>query len=246
MKVIGAGLPRTATLTQKVALEMLGVGPCYHMVNVLTDLTQTDLWRDALEGRPDWDRLLGGFESTVDWPGGFFYREILEAYPEAKVLLSVRDPSGWERSMRDTVWGTYFGDITIGHLSRGLETIDGPWRNYIELMTQLLWEGRGTLRQDHQSREGLMAAFEAHTEDVRRNVPADKLLVWQPSDGWEPLCAFLEVDVPATPIPHLNDSATYKSRLIEMSLTKFDLWWKAEQSANGDTAAPAAAPAAVD
>src|SRR5438067_6231148 len=103
MKVIGAGLPRTATLTQKVALEMLGVGPCYHMVNVLSDLTLADDWRDALEGRADWDKLLGGFESTVDWPGGFFYRELLDAYPDAKVLLSVRDPAAWEHSMRDTV-----------------------------------------------------------------------------------------------------------------------------------------------
>jgi hypothetical protein len=243
MKVIGAGLPRTATLTQKVVLEMLGFGPTYHMVNVLMDLNQTDLWRDALEGRPDWDGLLGGFESTVDWPGGFFYKELLEYYPDAKVLLSVRDAGAWEKSMRDTVWGTYYGDITIGHLSRGLETIDEPWRDYIELMTQLLWDGTGTLRKDHQTREGLMAAFEAHTEDVKRNVPADKLLVWAPSDGWEPLCEFLEVDVPESPIPHLNDSATYKSRIIDMSLAKFDKWWKAQQSQDGASAA--AAPAAA-
>ncbi len=242
MKLIGAGLPRTATLTQKVVLEMLGFGPCYHMVNVLSDLSLTDLWRDALEGRPDWDRLLGDSESTVDWPGGFFYRELMEAYPDAKVLLSVRDAGAWEKSMRDTVWGTYYGDITIGHLSRGLETIDEPWRDYIELMTQLLWEGRGTLRKDHQTREGLMAAFEAHTADVKQNVPPEKLLVWQPNDGWDPLCEFLEVDVPATPIPHLNDSSTYTSRIIEMSLTKFDRWWKQQQAQDGaGSAAPAAA-----
>jgi hypothetical protein len=243
MKVIGAGLPRTATLTQKVVLEMLGFGPCYHMVNVLGDLNLVDDWRDAYEGRGDWEKLLGGFESTVDWPGGFFYRELMEAYPDAKVLLSVRDAGAWEQSMRDTVWGTYYGDITIGHLSRGLTTIDEPWHDYIGLMTRLLWTERGTLREGHETREGMMAAFEAHTEDVKRNVPADKLLAWQPSDGWEPLCAFLEVDVPATPIPHLNDSATYTSRIIDMSLSKFDIWWKAEQSANG-SAASAPAPAA--
>jgi hypothetical protein len=85
-----------------------------------------------------------------------------------------------------------------------------------------------------------MAAFEAHTEDVKQNVPPEKLLVWQPKDGWEPLCEFLEVDVPATPIPHLNDSSTYTSRIIEMSLTKFDRWWKQQQSEDG---AGAAAPA---
>jgi hypothetical protein len=245
MKVIGAGLPRTATLTQKVALEMLGVGPCYHMVNVLSDLQLVDLWRDAYEGRADWERILGGFESTVDWPGGFFYRELMDAYPDAKVLLSVRDPAAWEKSMRDTVWGTYFGDITIGHLSRGLTTIDPPWSDYIELMTKLLWEDRGTLRDGHRDRDGLIAAFELHTEDVKRHVPAEKLLVWDATDGWEPLCEFLEVDVPATPIPHLNDSATYKSRIIEMSLGKFGQWWEQQQSANGAGAA-SPAPAAAE
>src|SRR4030088_835130 len=110
MKLIGAGLPRTATLTQKVALEMLGIGPCYHMVNVLGDLDLVPLWQDALEGRPDWERIFEGHQSTVDWPGGFFYRELIEAYPDAKVLLSVRDPEAWERSMRDTVWGVVWGD----------------------------------------------------------------------------------------------------------------------------------------
>src|SRR5205807_741551 len=97
MKVIGAGLPRTATLTQKVALEMLGQGPCYHMVNVLADLDLVPLWRAAYDGNADWDRIFDGFESTVDWPGGFFYRELMDRYPEAKVLLSVRDPEAWER-----------------------------------------------------------------------------------------------------------------------------------------------------
>src|SRR5579859_1437865 len=109
MKLIGAGLPRTGTLSQKVALEMLGVGPCYHMVNVLADLDLAALWRQALDGRADWDRVFAGFAATVDWPGAFFYRELMEAYPEAKVLLSVRRGESWERSMRDTIWGIFYG-----------------------------------------------------------------------------------------------------------------------------------------
>src|SRR5436853_7037668 len=102
MKLIGAGLPRTGTLSQKVALEMLGLGPCYHMVNVLGDLDQAEGWRRALEGQGPWDEIFDGFQSTVDWPGSFFYKELVEAYPDAKVLLSVRDPEAWTRSMRDT------------------------------------------------------------------------------------------------------------------------------------------------
>src|SRR6478752_4325732 len=72
MKVIGAGMPRTGTLTQKMALEMLGFGPCYHMVDVLADLTQATLWERALDGDPQWPTIFEGFHSTVDWPGGYF------------------------------------------------------------------------------------------------------------------------------------------------------------------------------
>ena len=92
MKVIGAGLPRTGTLSQKVALEMLGFGPCYHMVNVLTELPLAEQWAGAMEEPADWDAIFGEHESTVDWPGSFFYRELADAYPDAKVVLSIRDP----------------------------------------------------------------------------------------------------------------------------------------------------------
>ena len=92
MKLIGAGMPRTGTLTQKVALEMIGLGPCYHMVDVLADLEQAPLWERALDGNAPWSEIFAGFNSTVDWPGGYFYRELIDVYPEAKVLLSVREP----------------------------------------------------------------------------------------------------------------------------------------------------------
>src|SRR5271167_2229314 len=83
MKLIGAGMPRTGTLTQKMALEMLGLGPCYHMVDVLADLDQAALWERALDGDGPWEEIFSGFQSTVDWPGGFFYRELIDVYPEA-------------------------------------------------------------------------------------------------------------------------------------------------------------------
>src|SRR5579884_1658098 len=117
MKVIGAGMPRTGTLTQKVALEMLGLGPCYHMVDVLADREQASLWEQALDGEGPWERIFAGYQSTVDWPGGYFYAELAERYPEAKVLLSVRDPAAWERSMRQTVWSVRHGESLIRLLS---------------------------------------------------------------------------------------------------------------------------------
>jgi Sulfotransferase domain len=224
MKVIGVGLPRTATLTQKVALEMLGFGPCYHMVNVLADLKLVPLWRDALEGRPDWERIFDGFEATVDWPGGFFYRELARRYPDAKLVLSVRDPEAWERSMRSTVWGVYHGDSLIRHLSSAAAAVDPEWQAYLELMNGMLWEGRGTLATRHQDHDGLIDATRGHTDAVRQAIAPERLLVWDATEGWDPLCAFLGVDVPAAPLPRLNDSESFAERVVDMSLGTLNAW----------------------
>ena len=144
MKLIGAGLPRTGTLSQKVALEMLGFGPCYHMVNVLGDLDEAQVWRRALDGEQPWDEIFEGFESTVDWPGSFFYKELIDYYPDARSLLSVRDADGWERSMRDTIWGIFYGDILIRDLSFARARVDPKWRGYIEMMEEM-WQQSGLI-----------------------------------------------------------------------------------------------------
>src|SRR5436190_37953 len=128
MQVIGAGLPRTGTLTQKLALEQLGLAPCYHWVNLIADLDQVELWHRAFDGEDLWAEIFDGQQATVDWPGGFFYAELAEAYPEAKVLLSVRDPQAWERSYRETIWDMCFGDSLIHHLSAARREVDPRWR----------------------------------------------------------------------------------------------------------------------
>jgi choline dehydrogenase-like flavoprotein len=238
MKLIGAGLPRTGTLTQKVALEMLGLAPCYHMVNVFADMEQVAGWRQALEGRPDWDQLLGSQQCAVDWPASFFYRELMDVYPHAKVLLSVRDPERWEQSMRHTIWDTLFGDSFIYHLSSSATKVSPAWRSYIDLMTEM-WERAGVTAA---ARAGEMsAALERHTEAVKRTVPAERLLVWEPCDGWEPLCDFLGIDVPSAPFPHMNDTDTYRHRLTDMTLAMINEWWQAEQASEAEQAPAASA-----
>ena len=145
MKVIGAGLPRTGTLSQKVALEMLGFGPCYHMVNVLTNLPLARQWEQAIDGGVDWDEVFGGeaeHESTVDWPGAFFYRELTDTYPDAKVVLSVRDPEAWERSMLDTIWDVLYGHSVMAHISMAREAVDPDWQAYMDLMRRM-WAAQG-------------------------------------------------------------------------------------------------------
>jgi hypothetical protein len=188
MRLIGAGLPRTATLTQKTALEMLGVGPCYHMVNVLADLDQVQLWMAALNGEARWDETFAGFQSTVDWPGGYFYRELMEVYPDAVVLLSVRDPQTWAKSARDTVWSVRHGESLMRLLSSAWGEVDPKWQGFLEMVDGLLWKNEGTFAKGHETLEQLAAGMVAFNEEVKRTVPAERLLVWSPGMGGSP-CA---------------------------------------------------------
>lgn len=229
MKLIGAGLPRTATLSQKVALEILGLGPCYHMVNVLGDLDEVPAWRRGLEGESPWLDVFGGFQSTVDWPGAFFYRELIEVYPDAKVLLSVRDGDGWERSMRDTIWGVLYGDLLIRDLSNARCRVDPKWRAYTELMHEM-WHRSGLISEGDTCAGEIASAMERYNEQVQETVPSDRLLVWSASEGWEPLCCFLEVPVPSMPFPHLNDSKEFGDRVFEAALLALQEWRSQEAS----------------
>jgi hypothetical protein len=223
MKLIGAGLPRTGTLSQKVALEIVGFRPCYHMVNVLADLDLALLWRRALDGDADWPGVFDGFEATVDWPGSFFWRELIDVYPDAKVLLSLRDADSWARSMRDTIWGVLYGDILIRHLSEARAMVDPKWRGYIDMVREM-WQRSGLMQGEDTTAEWMSAAMERYHEQVQREVPSDRLLVWSPSEGWEPLCEFLEVAVPEMPFPHLNDSKEFNDRLTDGALLTLQEW----------------------
>jgi hypothetical protein len=224
MRLIGAGLPRTATLSQKVALEMLGLAPCYHMVNVLAKLDEVQLWRRALEGDSPWEEVFDGCQATVDWPGSFHYEELIDVYPDAKVLLSVRDGDAWERSMRNTIWGVLYGDTVIRKLSDARAEVDSGWRGFIDLMDEM-WRQSGLIDNGPETdSESMKQAMERFNEEVQRTVPADRLLVWSPGDGWEPLCEFLEVPVPDTPFPNLNDSKEFGERIVDGSLLALQEW----------------------
>jgi hypothetical protein len=228
MQVIGAGLPRTATTTQMVALEQLGLDPCYHMRNLLADLERgLPLWEKVVAGDPDWDTIFGDARSTVDWPSARYYRELMDYYPDAKVLLSVRDGASWVRSMRQTVWGIFHGDSVIHHVSEARAVLDPLWQRYIALMRGMTWDERtGALAGETSTDEGLMAVMDRWNETVKRTVPADRLLVWFPTDGWESLCGFLEVDVPGEPLPSLNDTASFREGIVGGALDILNGWWE--------------------
>ena len=241
MRVIGAGLPRTATTTQMVALEQLGFGPCYHMRNLLADLENgLPLWERAAEGAADWEQIFGDADSTVDWPSARYYRELIDYYPDAKVLLSVRDGETWVRSMRKTVWGIFHGDSVIHHVCAARAVLDPLWRRYTALMNRMTWEaGSGALAGETETDAGLIAVMSRWNDTVKSTVPADRLLVWDPREGWEPLCGFLEVEIPAEPLPSLNDTASFREGIIGGALDVLNEWWEErERPASGLHGAP--------
>lgn len=219
MKLIGAGLPRTGTLTQKVALEMLGLEPCYHWVNILADLNEVDVWNRALDGEAVWDEVFAGYEATVDWPGGYFWRELMDYYPDAKVLLSVRDPEKWEPSFRETIWNMGHGESLLRLMASARGHVDPQWARYLKLVDRMFWVEKGTFATSGgETPEQLIAEFNRHNEEVKATVPPERLLVWNVTEGWEPLCEFLEIPVPAEPMPHANDRETFLGRVIDGAL----------------------------
>ncbi len=210
MEIIGVGFGRTGTLSVKAAVDRLGFGPCFHMDEVFNHPDRIAHFRAAGRGeRVDWDEVFAGFRSTVDWPGAAFWRDLVARYPAAKVLLTVRDPRRWYASVRDTILpGTT--DPAAEAAFAGMPT------HYAEaraMISELLWQGEFGGRAADE--EHAIRVFTEHNAAVQREVPADRLLVYQVSDGWQPLCRFLGVTPPDEPFPHLNDGATFRRRIAE-------------------------------
>jgi hypothetical protein len=218
LRVIGAGLGRTGTLSLKAALERLGFGPCEHMGNVFDRPERFALWAEALDrkaaGRPiDWAPLFAAYGATTDWPGAFFWRELAAAHPEAKVVLSVRDPDRWYDSVRRTIYRTR-GLLGPAPVARGLGAA-APLVPYapdaLRVADRAIWDG--TFGGRFGDRRHALAVFAAHSATVRRAIAPERLLVFDVRQGWAPLCAFLNVAVPAEPFPHLNDRAAFGRRV---------------------------------
>jgi hypothetical protein len=232
MQLIGAGLPRTGTLSQKLALEQLGLGPCYHWVNLIADLDAVEQWHRYLDGEDILDEIFAGHESTTDWPGGFVYRELAERHPEAKVLLSVRDPEAWERSYRETIWNFTRGDSLVSHLSDARREIDPRWKRYLELVDRMLWSDASPFGAGDDP-VSMMRQMEAFNDSVREAIPPERVLVWKVTEGWEPLCEFLGVPVPQEALPHANDTETFRGRVVENALIALNAWHEQQPSAQG-------------
>jgi Sulfotransferase domain len=198
LKIIGAGFGRTGTLSLKYALEELGFRPCYHMTELFSKPGASEMWEAIARGAPvDWNTVFAGYQATVDWPACAFYKELMQAYPEAKVLLTVREPEKWYESARNTIYQVTDRNRLSPHA---------------RMINSLIWEGTFDCR--FEDKAYAIAIFQRHIEEVRQFVPAEKLLVYAVKEGWEPLCAFLGVKVPVdTPFPHLNDREEFMGRV---------------------------------
>lgn len=200
LTVIGAGFGRTGTLSLKAALELLGCGPCYHMTDVFEHPNHVALWQAAVEGEPpDWEALFAAYHAAVDWPACAFYEQLLQRYPEAKVVLTIRDPEAWYESARTTIY----------HVS-GPEPGTPPphLADVIRMIRTLIWQQ--TFDGRFEDKQHAISVFTRHNDAVVARVPPERLLVYNLREGWDPLCRFLGVAAPAErPFPHLNDRATF-------------------------------------
>lgn len=188
LEVIGAGWGRTGTASLKLALEQLGLAPCYHMLEVIANPAFVPLWMDVAAGQPDWDAIFAGYRATVDFPACLHWRALAARWPQAKILLSVRPSDAWFESTQETIFSP-----RIAEASRGT-----PFGQMIEAVLHRPLGGR------MDDRAGLVEAYERHNADVIAEVPPGRLLVFDVKEGWAPLCRFLGKPVPDTPFPRVN------------------------------------------
>jgi hypothetical protein len=220
LDLIGVGFGRTGTASLRLALNRLGY-PCYHMFEVV-DVKQNrphhlDFWLEVARSEPgvqhDWEKVFANYRATVDNPAAGVWRELLEAYPDAKVLLSLhpKGAANWYRSTWETIYSPQ--RMWQRHvLARWVP----PLRKMNEMADKLIWQRfhRGTMADEAAA----IARYEEHRAEVEASVPSSKLLVYDVSQGWEPLCGFLGVAVPDEPFPRTNERAEMQARIGKFKL----------------------------
>ena len=201
LSVVGAGFGRTGTLSLKLALEQLGLAPCHHMTEVFANPAQAATWLAAGRGEAvDWDALLEGYKASVDWPSCYFWRELAAHYPDAKVILSRRDPQRWYKSISSTIFPAMKGGTPDEEPIRTVMAMSN------RLITKKTFDG-------DTSEAHVLDVLARHEAEVKRSIAPERLLVFDVAEGWEPLCTFLGVPVPATPFPRTNSTEEFQARL---------------------------------
>lgn len=213
LRVIGSGFGRTGTMSTKRALELIGLGPCYHMEEVFRRPSHAKVWEDVSLGRPvDWHGLFAGYRSAVDFPASVVWEELLDAFPDAKVLHTVRPADAWYDSTVETIAHAH------DHVAPWLRLVP-PVERPFAMSDRLVWGRLFGGRID--DRDHALAVYERWTARVCELVPPDRLLVFDVAEGWEPLCRFLDVPVPDVAFPRVNDRATMRRRLLALEVAGY-------------------------
>lgn len=203
LKIVGAGLGRTGTKSMQTALAQLGFGPCHHMLEVFEFPDSMPLWIEAAAGNPDWDAIFKHYQSAVDYPSAAYWRELAVHYPQARVLLTVRDPDEWFESVHATI-------MAPDSMARHEDT---------EVQARFFATVRRHLPPQLDDRRVMTAFFRAHVQAVIAAIEPDRLLVYQVGEGWERLCRFLGVPVPSAPFPRENSREDFISRVRARAAT---------------------------
>ncbi|MCA8901592.1 MAG: sulfotransferase family protein [Hyphomonas sp.] len=209
LKVIGAGFGRTGTLSMKAALERLGYVKCHHMMEVFPSPDQVRMWDEIGQGKdPGWDTVFEGFEASVDFPSSSYWRELADYYPEAKVILTTRSFESWYKSASETIYPS------SAKIPGWMKALVPKVKTITRMVDNTVW-GR-VFHGRFEDYEYARKVFEEHEAAVKATIPSERLLVFEPKQGWEPLCAFLGKDVPDEPFPRVNDTAEFKKRIAQM------------------------------
>jgi len=211
LRVIGAGIGRTGTTSLKLALEELGLGDCYHMEELFQRPADARVWLDAADGKPvEWDALFQGFQSAVDLPAFVFYEDLMAHYQDAQVILTLRDPESWHQSASKTIFRAQSRSLTA--LLYVLSLFSRRARQARAVLPVARLVGIERFFGGDISKGNAIRVFEEHNARVQRTVPPERLLVYEVSEGWGPLCEFLGVPQPNAPFPHANRREEFGSR----------------------------------
>lgn len=192
LSVIGAGFGRTGTESMKTALEILGFGPCHHMKVILSNPEMEAYWRGVLAtgDNPDWDEAYEGFGSGVDWPTACYWQELADHWPEAKILLTVRDSDSWYESINKSILPV-------------INKLTDPDSIGLKMLSKGVFDDR------LGDRDYAIALYEKNIADVKAAFSPERLLVFSLGAGWDPLCNFLDVPVPDEPFPRSNSGEEF-------------------------------------
>lgn len=227
MRVLVLGMPRTGTTSICLALRKLGYNP-HQMIELLRDPDQLPLWQEAVNltllpssqnslppyGKPEFDKLLGNYDAVADIPGAVFSKELVEAYPDAKVILTIRDYKEWEESMQNSIWLLLKWRLFV--LCRKLNVTQ------MAPLTRLMHSVFEVHNGNHYEGPEAKIAYERHYERVKELVPRERLLEidTRQTSSWDPLVRFLGVEKPDNlgPYPNVEENKAMANGLESA-------WW---------------------